>query len=95
MTNRIADSPLLSVTAVLFKDSRVADVAVIGARDDKDGAEKPWAFIVPHDASILQDSNKGEERDELAKAIQKQANSQMAGYKKIEGITLIEALPKR
>jgi 4-coumarate--CoA ligase len=80
--------------AVLFKDSRVADVAVIGVRDEKDGAEKPWAFLVPHDTSLLQ-GEKDEERNQAAKAIQDKANGQMAGYKKIEGITWIEALPKR
>lgn len=78
--------------AILFKDSQVADVAVIGVRDEKDGAEKPWAFVVAHDSAF---DGESKEKDDVASSILQKANFQMAGYKKIEGITWLDALPKR
>jgi 4-coumarate--CoA ligase len=78
------------VEAVLFRDDRVADVAVTGLKDPKDGAERPWAFIVAH-----QSMSSSEEKDQVAKSILEKANAQMAGYKKVEGVTWLDALPKR
>ena len=86
----------------MFKDSRVADVAVTGIQDSNDGAERPWAFIVAHESVFgnvndeKESKNQNEkEKDEVGKSILEKSNSQMAGYKKIEGITWLDALPKR
>jgi 4-coumarate--CoA ligase len=87
----------LAFSAVLFKDSRLADVAVTGIQDPKDGAEKPWAFLVAHDSVFknVDESEKESRKEEVGKSIVEKANSQMAGYKKIEGMTWIDGLPKR
>lgn len=77
----------MNTSAVLFKDSRIQDVAVTGIKDAKDGSEKPWAFIVLH--------NNEERNDETIKSILDAANKQTAGYKKIDGVTWLDALPKR
>ena len=82
-------------TAILFKDARVADVAVTGVRGESDGAEKPWAFIVPHESAFADEKDGQTAKDDVAKSILERANSQMAGYKRVEGVTWLDALPKR
>jgi acyl-CoA synthetase (AMP-forming)/AMP-acid ligase II len=77
--------------AILFKDVRVQDAAVIGTTDPKDGSERPWAFVVSHD-KLPEDEKK---RQEIEKSILSNVNEQVAGYKKIAGITWLDALPKR
>lgn len=71
----------------------MADVAVTARRDH--GAESPWAFVVPQESVFGKDTKGNKNRDDVASSILKKANDQMAGYKKIEGLTWLEALPKR
>lgn len=77
----------------------MADVAVTSIQDSKDGAEKPWAFVVAHESVFGQgnerDSHGEVQKEKVAKSILEKTNSQMAGYKKIEGITWLDALPRR
>lgn len=75
---------------ILFKDERVKDAAVIGSIDPQDGNEVPWAFIVS--SQTLPEDEKA--KDEIANSILKNVNGQVAGYKKIAGITWLDALPK-
>ncbi|PWN31755.1 acetyl-CoA synthetase-like protein [Meira miltonrushii] len=75
---------------ILFKDERVKDAAIIGSIDPHDGNELPWAFIVP--SQTLPEDEKA--KDEIATSILKRVNEQVAGYKKIAGITWLDALPK-
>ncbi|UZJ55181.1 hypothetical protein CBS101457_004501 [Exobasidium rhododendri] len=88
------------VEAIIFKDSRVADVAVAGVQDASDGVEKPWAFIVPHesifstDDGVVPDTERSARKQQVEKSILQEANSRMAGYKRVEGITWLDALPK-
>ncbi|MCO5585057.1 hypothetical protein L7F22_038989 [Adiantum nelumboides] len=75
---------------ILFKDDRVKDAAVIGSIDPQDGNERPWAFIVSS-KQLPEDESK---KDEISHSILKKVNEQVAGYKKIAGITWLDALPK-
>ena len=60
----------------------VADVAVIGVKDDRAG-EVPKAFIVPTSKDVTEDS------------IQEFLNARIAKYKQLKGgIVFMEALPK-
>lgn len=77
--------------ALLFKDDRVQDAAVVGTTDPADGSERPWAFVVSRDP-LSEDSKKN---DEKAQSILERVNRQVAGYKKIAGLTWLDALPKR
>ena len=60
----------------------VADVAVIGVKDDRAG-EVPKAFIVPTSKDVTEES------------IQEFLNARLAKYKQLKGgIVFLEALPK-
>ncbi|KDN48514.1 acetyl-CoA synthetase-like protein [Tilletiaria anomala UBC 951] len=72
---------------LLFKQPSVADAAVVGATDDQ-GTEIPWAFLVASkDAAEVPEKERSE-------AITKAINGHVAGYKRIKGITWVDALPK-
>jgi 4-coumarate--CoA ligase len=72
---------------LLFRESYVADAAVAGVQNE-DGTEIPWAFLVASKEAALLAS---EERNT---AVLHSINAKVAGYKKIKGITWLEALPK-
>lgn len=73
---------------LLFKQQQVADAAVVGVKDEN-GAEIPWAFLAPtKEAADVAEKERSE-------AVIQAINSQVAGYKKLKGVTWIEQLPKR
>lgn len=75
----------------LFQDTRIADCAVLGVVDPKDGSELPWAFVVASN-SVAEDKD---QRKTIEKEILDSVNSKVAAnYKKLRGLTWIEALPK-
>jgi 4-coumarate--CoA ligase len=73
---------------MLFEDARVQDVAVVGI-SEKD-RELPWAFVVAS-PSVLEVQDK----DALSASILDRVNSQIASYKKLQGLSWLQALPKR
>lgn len=77
--------------ALLYRDNNVSDCAVIGVKDPKDGSELPWAFIVPNAAA----KEKQPDDDARAKEVLGKINSDVAGYKRIKGVTWIDEVPKR
>ena len=72
--------------ALLFRDDSIADVAVVGVRDPKDDSELVWAFVVP--------KSKPADEKAAAEQIMQRVNSDVAGYKRIKGVTFIEEVPK-
>lgn len=93
---------------LLAEDPLVADVAVVGFSDEKQTKQIPWAFAVASPSTTSSpsssnssdsDSNSKEEQTQtlemVAKAILQRANEQLAAYKRIQGLTWLEALPKR
>jgi 4-coumarate--CoA ligase len=73
---------------LLYKQPSVADAAVVGVKDE-DGAEIPWAFLVATKEAAEQPEK------ERSEAVIQAINPNVAGYKKIKGITWLEELPKR
>ncbi|PWY98539.1 acetyl-CoA synthetase-like protein [Testicularia cyperi] len=85
--------PPSELEAILFKDDRVADAAVLGV-PDAEGTELPWAFIVPSPSlkSQLDDpSAKKDAEKSLTDFVNQRVN---ANYKKLRGISWLDALPK-
>ncbi len=72
---------------LLFREKEVADVAVVGVREE-DGSEIPWAFVVPSKEAAAMSEQ------ERSSAIMGSVNTKVAYYKKIRGVTWLEALPK-
>ena len=73
---------------VLMAHPAVAECAVVGVKDE-DGAEIPWAFLVATKEAAEQPEK------ERSEAVIQAINPNVAGYKKIKGITWLEELPKR
>jgi acyl-coenzyme A synthetase/AMP-(fatty) acid ligase len=74
---------------LLAEDPLVADVAVVGFSDEKQTKQIPWAFAVASPCDTEQTL------ELVATAILKRANEQLAAYKRIQGLTWLDALPKR
>jgi len=73
---------------LLAEDPLVADVAVVGFSDEKQTKQIPWAFAVASPCDTEQTL------ELVATAILKRANEQLAAYKRIQGLTWLDALPK-
>lgn len=73
---------------LLFCEPDLADAAIIGVPDEKRG-EAPWAYLV------VAPQAKDKDRSELEESVLKSINGKVAGYKKIKGVTWIDAIPKR
>uniref|UniRef100_V5ERV1 4-coumarate-CoA ligase n=2 Tax=Kalmanozyma brasiliensis (strain GHG001) TaxID=1365824 RepID=V5ERV1_KALBG len=86
--------PPSELEALMFKEERVGDCAVLGV-PDSEGTELPWAFVVlnPKTKSELGDDEdkKKQVEKELLSFVNERVN---AGYKKLRGLTWLDALPK-
>ena len=69
------------IEALLFEHPGVADCAVIGKPDDEAG-EVPKAFVVSKDKTLT------------AEALLQWARGRLAGYKTLQEIQFVEAIPK-
>src|SRR5438876_7373343 len=69
------------IEALLFEHPAVADCAVIGKPDDEAG-EVPKAFVVSKDKTLT------------AEALLQWARGRLAGYKTLQEIQFVEAIPK-
>jgi acyl-CoA synthetase (AMP-forming)/AMP-acid ligase II len=74
--------PPAELEALLLGHPKVADVAVIGVRDD-DGQEIPKAFVVPAAGADL-----------TAEEVMEFVAGQVAPYKKVRRVEFIDAIPK-
>lgn len=76
---------------LFYKDEWIQDVAVTGVRDAGSEEEKVWAFAVAHPRAVEEEGDE----EKRASTVLKKVNAQVANYKKVQGLTWINALPKR
>ncbi|SPO23470.1 related to 4-coumarate-CoA ligase [Ustilago trichophora] len=86
--------PPSELEALMFKEDRVGDCAVLGV-PDAEGTELPWAFVVLNPKTkeeIGDDEDKKKQTEkELLAFVNERVN---ANYKKLRGLTWLDALPK-
>ncbi|KAJ1027096.1 hypothetical protein NDA18_003112 [Ustilago nuda] len=86
--------PPSELEALLFKEDRVGDCAVLGV-PDAEGTELPWAFVVLNPKTKEQVGDDAEKKKQLEKELLAFVNGRVnASYKKLHGLTWLDALPK-
>ncbi|KAJ1040112.1 hypothetical protein NDA14_004795 [Ustilago hordei] len=86
--------PPSELEALLFKEDRVGDCAVLGV-PDAEGTELPWAFVVLNPKTKEQVGDDAEKKKQLQKELLAFVNGRVnASYKKLHGLTWLDALPK-
>ncbi|PWN47465.1 acetyl-CoA synthetase-like protein, partial [Violaceomyces palustris] len=80
--------------SLLFQDPRLADCAVCGVKNQV-GEELPWAFVVlSSSSSSSARETTTAELDRTRRDLASLVNQRVAGYKKLRGVSFVEALPK-
>lgn len=86
--------PPSELEALMFKEDRVGDCAVLGV-PDAEGTELPWAFVVLNPKTKEQVGDDAEKKKQLEKELLAFVNGRVnASYKKLHGLTWLDALPK-
>ncbi|CDS82386.1 related to 4-coumarate-CoA ligase [Sporisorium scitamineum] len=86
--------PPSELEALMFKEDRVGDCAVLGV-PDQEGTELPWAFVVLNPKTKEEVGDDSEKKQKLEKELLDFVNQRVnANYKKLRGLTWLDALPK-
>ncbi len=86
--------PPSELEALMFKEERVGDCAVLGV-PDKEGTELPWVFVVLNPKTKEEVGDDEDKKKQLEKELLAFVNERVnASYKKLRGLTWLDALPK-
>ncbi|KIS70785.1 uncharacterized protein UMAG_01936 [Mycosarcoma maydis] len=86
--------PPSELEAIMFKEDRVGDCAVLGV-PDQEGTELPWAFVVLSPKTKEEIGDDEDKKNQLEKELLDFVNQRVnANYKKLRGLTWLDALPK-
>ncbi|SNX82912.1 related to 4-coumarate-CoA ligase [Melanopsichium pennsylvanicum] len=86
--------PPSELEALMFKEERVGDCAVLGV-PDAEGTELPWAFVVLNPKTKEELGGDEDKKKQIEKELLIFVNERVnASYKKLRGLTWLDALPK-
>ncbi|WFD42844.1 hypothetical protein MPSI1_001494 [Malassezia psittaci] len=87
--------PPAELEAILLDCPDVADVAVVGVKDEEQATELPRAYVVPTASSLDLKNSSTEDQQAISKRIQDWLAPHVANHKKLRGgVVLIEEIPK-